>query len=97
MHYKNGRSAKNGDKIVYFGWGGPVIGILYDAVPGNDTCNGKLAPAQPNDSCPNLAKFLHLDYVMGALGVMPPGPGVYNAPSAILNLAVVPDTSAKVE
>ena len=50
MHYRNGREAKNGDKIVSLaGYGsGPVninaIGILFDAVPGNDHCNGSIAP-----------------------------------------------------
>jgi len=50
MHYRNGREAKNGDKVVSLaGYGtGPVnidtIGILFDAVPGNDYCNGKIAP-----------------------------------------------------
>jgi len=49
MHYRNGREAKNGDKIVSLaGYGsGPVningIGILFDAVPGNDFCNGSIA------------------------------------------------------
>lgn len=49
MHYRNGREAKNGDKIVSLaGYGtGPVkinaIGILFDAVPGNDYCNGSIA------------------------------------------------------
>lgn len=50
MHYRNGREAKNGDKVVMLGGygSGPVaitaIGILYDAVPGNDHCNGHIAP-----------------------------------------------------
>ena len=49
MHYRNGREAKNGDKIVSLaGYGsGPVninaIGILFDAKPGNDFCNGSIA------------------------------------------------------
>ena len=49
MHYRNGREAKNGDKIVSLaGYGtGPVninaIGILSDAKPGNDYCNGMIA------------------------------------------------------
>ena len=50
MHYRNGREAKNGDKIVsiagYYGTS-PVninaVGILYDAIPGNDYCNGMIA------------------------------------------------------
>lgn len=67
MHYKNGREAKNGDKVVWFSWSGPVIGILYDAQPGNDFCNGKLALTLPNDPCPNLKEVLHLDDVLKAL------------------------------
>ena len=49
MHYRNGREAKNGDKVVSLaGYGaGPVninaIGILFDAQPGNDYCNGSIA------------------------------------------------------
>ena len=62
MHYKNGREAKNGDKVVLLrSWGPPVAGILYDAVAGNNDCNGKIAPTHPNDPCPNLQEVLHLD------------------------------------
>lgn len=49
MHYRNGREAKNGDKVISLaGYGsGPVninaIGILFDAKPGNDYCNGSIA------------------------------------------------------
>jgi hypothetical protein len=49
MHYRNGREAKNGDKVVSLaGYGsGEVkinaIGVLYDATPGNDYCNGSIA------------------------------------------------------
>lgn len=49
MHYRNGREAHNGDKIVSLaGYGsGSVninaIGILFDAKPGNDYCNGGIA------------------------------------------------------
>jgi hypothetical protein len=69
MHYKNGREAKNGDKIVFLpSWGGAsVIGILYDAVAGNNDCNGKIAPMAPNDPCPDLKDCLHLDDVLKAL------------------------------
>lgn len=68
MHYKNGRRAKNGDKVVLIpSYGAPVIGILYDAVAGNDFCNGRIAPVAPNDPCPNLKEVLHLDDVLKAL------------------------------
>lgn len=68
MHYKNGREANNGDKIVLIpSYGSPMIGILYDATAGNDACNGKLARIAASDSCPNLQECLHLDDVMAAL------------------------------
>ena len=64
MHYKNGREAKNGDKVVHmYEYGIWQIGILYDATPGNDFCNGKLAITKSNDPCPNLKECLHLDDV----------------------------------
>lgn len=45
MHYRNGREAKNGDKIVQLTMDGKIegMGVLYDAVPGNDFCNGMVA------------------------------------------------------
>lgn len=68
MHYANGREAKNGDKIVVFSdYGAPMVGILYDAVAGNDYCNGKIAVTKNNDPCPNLKECLHLDDVLKAL------------------------------
>ena len=68
MHYKNGREAKNGDKVVLIPtYGPPVIGILYDATAGNDFCNGRIAPIKPTDPCPNLKEVLHLDDVLGAV------------------------------
>lgn len=68
MHYKNGREAKNGDKVVFMPRpGAPVVGILYDATPGNDACNGRIAPVSLTDPCPNLKECLHLDDVLKAL------------------------------
>lgn len=72
MHYKNGRPAKNGDKVVWLNaYGGPVTGILYDAVAGNDSCNGKLAPLQTNNPMPNLAECLRADDVVAAANALP--------------------------
>lgn len=69
MHYKNGREAKNGDKVMIVdGYNGGVTGVLYDAAPGNDHCNGKLAKFSGNDTCPNLSECLHIDDVKAALG-----------------------------
>jgi len=68
MHYKNGREAKNGDKVMLVpAYGVSVIGVLYDAVAGNDNCNGRLAPISTNDPCPDLKDCLHLDDVLTAL------------------------------
>lgn len=68
MHYRNGREAKNGDKVVLIPdpkYGGvPRIGLLYDAVAGNDYCNGKLATMSQSDPMPNLKECLHLDDVL---------------------------------
>lgn len=63
MHYRNGREAKNGDKVIQFGMDGAkvtAIGVLYDAVPGNDYCNGMIAhlPQSPG-AC--LIDCLHVD------------------------------------
>jgi hypothetical protein len=71
MHYKNGREAKNGDKVILipsYGppYGPPVAGILYDATPGNDFCNGKIAVTTTSDPCPNLKEVLHVDDVAKA-------------------------------
>ncbi len=67
MHYKNGRIAKNGDKIILIPeHGTPVAGILYDATPGNDFCNGRIAITTSNDPCPNLKECLHADDIKTA-------------------------------
>lgn len=61
MHYRNGREAKNGDKIVSIDNGKIVsIGVLYDAVPGNDYCNGSIAPI-PSGTLACLCDCLHVD------------------------------------
>lgn len=70
MHYRNGREAKNGDKIVMLGGygspGAPVsivaTGILFDAKPGNDHCNGSIAPtAGGSVATACLCDCLHYD------------------------------------
>lgn len=68
MHYKNGREAKNGDKVVFLGnYPAPIIGVLYDAQAGNDYCNGNLAHMTFGPVCPNLKECLHIDDVKAAL------------------------------
>lgn len=66
MHYRNGREAHNGDKIVQIGGYGTsahvnAIGVLYDAKPGNDHCNGQIAPIQMPGVSACLCDCLHVD------------------------------------
>lgn len=65
MHYRNGREAKNGDKVVKFSFDGSRIesvGILSDAVAGNDFCNGIIAPTlHPGVANACMVDCLHAD------------------------------------
>ena len=66
MHYRNGREAKNGDKIVQIGGYGSsaqivAVGVLYDAKPGNDYCNGNIAPIQNPVTVACVCDCLHVD------------------------------------
>lgn len=73
MHYRNGREAKNGDVAVKLSTafdggngvkfpGGKIIalGVLHSATPGNDYCNGSLAPLL-GDSSACLCDMIHVD------------------------------------
>jgi hypothetical protein len=67
MHYRNGREAKNGDKIVRLN-GGQIdfFGVLHSAVPGNDYCNGSIAPIIANlGAC--MCDCLHVDDIAAIL------------------------------
>ncbi|MGH9685304.1 MAG: hypothetical protein ACRD4S_17040 [Candidatus Acidiferrales bacterium] len=94
MHYANGREAKNGDKVVLLGSGGPTVGILYDATAGSDYCNGKIAVTKPNDPCPNLAECLHVDDVL-ALFPKDEHTLADTHPSFLRRIVLAPDTSKK--
>ena len=64
MHYRNGREAKNGDKIVRFSTeGGRVeaFGVLHSATPGNDYCNGNIAVVQSASEYACLCDCLHVE------------------------------------
>lgn len=64
MHYRNGREAKNGDKIVSLGFDGSkvaAVGVLFDATPGNNYCNGNIAPIQTPGMIACLCDCLHVD------------------------------------
>lgn len=64
MHYRNGREAKNGDKIVSLGFDDSkitAVGVLHDAVPGNDHCNGSIAPISTSVVGACMCDCLHVD------------------------------------
>lgn len=67
MHYRNGREAKNGDRVVQIGGygdtGGRIeaVGVLHSATPGNDYCNGMIAPTQQPVFSACLCDCLHVD------------------------------------
>lgn len=62
MHYRNGREARNGDKIVKLE-GGRIVsfGELHGATPGNDYCNGNIAITQVANDYACLCDCLHVD------------------------------------
>jgi hypothetical protein len=62
MHYRNGREAKNGDKIVKLE-GGKVVsfGVLHSATHGNDFCNGNIAVVQSANDYACMCDCLHID------------------------------------
>lgn len=68
MHYRNGREAKNGDKIVKLE-GGKVVafGVLHSATPGNDFCNGYIAVIQSANDYACMCDCLHVDDVEAVL------------------------------
>jgi hypothetical protein len=68
MHYRNGREAKNGDTVVQLN-GGKVmaVGVLHSATPGNDYCNGMIAPIQPVTQGACMCDCLHIDDVAALL------------------------------
>jgi hypothetical protein len=67
MHYRNGREAKNGDKIISIENGKiAFVGILHNAVAGNDYCNGNIAAVnQPLGAC--ICDCLHVDDINNML------------------------------
>lgn len=62
MHYRNGREAKNGDKVVRLE-GGKIVafGVLHSAVPGNEYCNGSIATIQSANEYACMCDCLSID------------------------------------
>lgn len=68
MHYRNGREAMNGDRIVQLDCGKIVaFGVLHGAAAGNDYCNGNIAVIQNPQQYACLIDCLHIDDVAAFL------------------------------
>lgn len=64
MHYRNGRPAQNGDKIVRLNGEGKVeaFGVLHSSRPdGGNTCNGSIAVVQSANEYACLCDCVHVD------------------------------------
>ena len=64
MHYKNGRAAKDGDKVLHLNSG--KSGLLHSTAPGATTCNGRLASIADNDAYVTISECLHIDDIRAA-------------------------------
>ena len=68
MHYRNGREAQNGDRVISLA--DDAIGTLRDATPGNDYCNGYVQTGHepsPSDPIACMCDCLHMDDLMAIL------------------------------
>lgn len=66
MHYRNGREAKNGDKIIQLDHNGNIMafGILHSAITGNDYCNGSIAPIQNTITLACICDCLNIEDIL---------------------------------
>lgn len=61
MHYRNGREAKVGDRVIGRDWSNaPVAGVVVSCIPGGTTCNIAIVPAT-NACSYTSSEFLHVD------------------------------------
>lgn len=70
MHYRNGRKAQNGDKVIQLDFHTGEIksfGVLHSATPGQDYCNGMIAVVQPTNEGACLCDCLHADDIAALL------------------------------
>jgi len=66
MHYKNGREAKAGDKVVNVSGGSLIAGVIHSISTSSTTCNGRIAPLSQNDPYINISDCLHADDIAAA-------------------------------
>lgn len=66
MHYKNGREAKAGDKVVLVSKGNPVISGVLHTLTEAISCNGRVAQTSQSDPYVNVNECLHVDDILSA-------------------------------
>lgn len=64
MHYKNGREAKQGDRVIDTRFG--PAGIVHSIQSGSESCNARVAAVTPNDAYVTLGDCLHVDDIAAA-------------------------------
>lgn len=64
MHYRNGREAKPGDKVIHLSTG--MSGIIYSLNPDVGTCNARIAEMRPYDSYVTVGDLVHAEDVDAA-------------------------------
>lgn len=74
MHYKNGRAARIGDRVVALWNEKPFIGIVIDANPGSTSCNLSVAPLPiTNSTYVTAAEAMHVEDAVN-LNLVPNAP-----------------------
>jgi hypothetical protein len=64
MHYKNGRPAKQGDRVINLPSG--QSGIIHSTMASAGTCNARLVISTPCDPYITLSDCLHIDDLQAA-------------------------------
>lgn len=85
MLYKNGREAKSGDHVITRSYSGKIIsGVVYDLVPGSDSCNCSVAVFVPGGAvhltCQTLGSMYHVEDAYEAIEPKVSGCGQDYAP-----------------
>jgi len=73
MHYKNGRMAKPGDKVVGINNGTVTTGIIHSMLPGATTCNARVSPTTGSDPYVTVGDCMHVDDVLAVMNAAKPG------------------------
>jgi hypothetical protein len=70
MHYKNGREAKAGDKVISINNGNVVTGIIHSLQANGGTCNARVAVTTQSDPYVTMSECMHVDDVVKATDVV---------------------------